>query len=838
MFCGGCGASLPDGTRFCGSCGRPLGAVPATTPKRPAAGGPRPRAKLPLRGIAIGGTIALVVLAVIGALATGSPDKEPSLLGLGTATATDPSPDRIVPSTRWGWAPADRVVVLLDEGRTRADADKVASQLGARVVGELAYLGLYQLETQGRSAADLDAAVAKAAQVPGVTLALADAVQFAKDIVGTRCDPLADPSYLQGANAKAYDMIGLRGAWDVIAASGVALSSVRVGVLDSAYYSPAGEYNKAGPKLVGATTATQFKNSKGVLEEGGLGHGTSVAHMLGAEPENGGVAGVAGVLGNKLTVSVADIHRAGAQLVPQSPADPKDPAFVAIGRDTYLMRTFADAVKQIDAGATVINASFGPDKPEPKNKLAAQLWREFLIRMAKDHPNVVFVAAAGNENGALDGLNYSIGGHPLPNLITVGSLDPDGKRSYFSNYAAGGDGEVTLAADGSNVMVGIGPDGKPILASGTSFATPQVSGAVALLRSLDPSLNAKQIKDILVATASPGVLTKDANGHDIGALVPKELGGRVLRVDQAVLKVVNDLRLRRDPKAKVLTLEQLRALAVVDVKAVQKDATSWTLIAQLPGVPEGGADVAVEFSGQASVGGMSTKRITSAGSVEWPLVFPTAKDSASVTVRRLDSKACARVGIKGAGEVAASPTAPTPKGTIETALVATLQKLGLPTTKKAPTGPWPEEGAYQCQAWGEGSARCSFSRSVRQNAQYSNSGSSATLELAQGTAIVADAQPEESGWTKATYRGLALWSYTNSDYSYGDGLWQGPQQTTRYRLALGTILVTIESHVGCDSRQDVQSGCAVPAGLNASAALDTVVGELVTAGLVPPATLR
>ncbi len=847
MFCAGCGASMATGAKFCGTCGRPAMASasqPAARPAPPRVAAPTPSIPVrrrpggpPFRAIGIGVAALLVVLAVIGALAPKEPESEPlpSVLGLGPSNAADPAPDRMVTSAVWGAAPADRVVVLLAEGLTRADAEKVASALGAKIVGEVAYFGLYQLQTQARTAAELEAAVAQAARIPGVAMALADQVQLGKDVQGTRCDPLADPSYQVGANARSYDMIGLRGAWDVIAASGVALSNVRVGVLDSAYYSPAGEFNKGGPKLTGDTTTTQFKNTKGVLKEGGLGHGTSVAHILAADPENGGVAGVAGVLGSKISVSVTNIYRAGDGLVPMTPIDPTDPRFVSVSGQTYLMRTFADAVRQIDAGATVINASFGPDKPEATNKQAAQLWRAFLTRMAKDHPNVVFVAAAGNENGALDGANYSIGGHPLPNLITVGSVDSDGKRSWFSNYASTG-GEVTLAASGNNVMVGVGSDGKPIMSSGTSFATPQVAGAAALLRSIDPDLTAKQIKDILTSTASPGVLTKDAKGKEISALVPKEIGGRVLRADEAVLKVVNGVRAKRDPKAKDLTLAQLRSLAAIDVKAVQRDAVSWTIVAQVPGVPEGGADVSVEFSGQASIGGLSTKRAPSAGAVEWPLIFPTTKDSASVTVRRLDTKACARVGIKGTGEVAASPTAAAAKGTIESALLATLQKLGLPTTKRS--GPWPEAGAYECTSYRDSTGSCTFSRFVTQQSTYASAGSSARLTITQsGTTPASVGTPEESGWKTQTHRGLTLLVYTNDEYNYGDGLWQGPQQTVRYRFAFGSVYLAIESGVGCTSRQDKQTSCGLPAGLPANA-LDLLIDEVVAAGLVPAGTVR
>ena len=42
------------------------------------------------------------------------------------------------------------------------------------------------------------------------------------------------------------------------------------------------------------------------------------------------------------------------------------------------------------------------------------MWKKFYTKMAKDHPEVLFVFAAGNRNGALDGRNYYPGGIPPP----------------------------------------------------------------------------------------------------------------------------------------------------------------------------------------------------------------------------------------------------------------------------------------------------------------------------------------------------------------------------------------------------------------------------------------
>ncbi|MBI2982857.1 MAG: S8 family serine peptidase, partial [Chloroflexi bacterium] len=541
-YCASCGTPHQAAARFCAKCGAPLAAETAHATARPSAAPPAPRAVSPparhgppwVRITAIG-LVIVIVAGIALVLAAPSPEPDAQRLGLGTATAKAPAAERLVKSETWGTAPADQVLVLLRPGSTRADADRIARELGASVVGEIAWLGLYQLETAGRTAAALDEAVAKAGKVDGVTLALANAQVLAEDAVGSRCDPLADPSYRLGANARAYEVIGLRQAIDLLRGSGVALQPVRVGVLDDAIAKGTGEFSRDVRVSGDATDAASWD------------HGTEVAGLIGATFGNGGVAGVAGALGDKLTIGAADIYRPGGHLPKVLVPNPADPTQVTLAGQTHVYGVFADAVRQIDQGATVVNMSFGSQLGGLAGaKDGARLWREFLGRMQLQHPKVLFVASAGNADLVLDGENHLPGGIKADNLVTVGAIDNTGKKASFSN-AMGAGGEVTVATVGQDVMVGIGPDGKPILGSGTSFAAPQVTGAAALLRAIDPTLDAKGIKDVLANTAAPGVPGKDAKGQDISVLAPSVLGGRILRVANAVEHVINAVRARQDP---------------------------------------------------------------------------------------------------------------------------------------------------------------------------------------------------------------------------------------------------------------------------------------------------
>jgi thermitase len=85
---------------------------------------------------------------------------------------------------------------------------------------------------------------------------------------------------------------------------------------------------------------------------------------------------------------------------------------------------------------------------------------------------VICVAAAGN-----DGASVLVYPAALPGTIGVAATDHDDYVAPFSNF---GSDLVELAAPGVSVVTTY-PGGGWAVASGTSFATPWISGAVALL---------------------------------------------------------------------------------------------------------------------------------------------------------------------------------------------------------------------------------------------------------------------------------------------------------------------------------------------------------------------
>jgi subtilisin family serine protease len=99
---------------------------------------------------------------------------------------------------------------------------------------------------------------------------------------------------------------------------------------------------------------------------------------------------------------------------------------------------------------------------------------------------IFFVAAAGNSSSST--LSYPAA-YDLPNVISVASIDSNGGLSSFSNY---GSTWVDLGAPGGAVYSTL-PDSTYGTYSGTSMATPHVTGALALMRSTQPTATLAQL---------------------------------------------------------------------------------------------------------------------------------------------------------------------------------------------------------------------------------------------------------------------------------------------------------------------------------------------------------
>lgn len=245
-------------------------------------------------------------------------------------------------------------------------------------------------------------------------------------------------------------------------------------------------------------------------------HGTAVAGIIAAAQVPGegfsGVAPEAQIIGFRQSSSLYQLEGRSKE---QKEGDNAD-GYGNVG-------TMAAAVRRaVDMNATVINISEVACASNPLSDAALGA----AVKYAYDR-NVVVVAAAGNnDNERCKAGNPDVDPlHPTADpwtkvatyvspawyddyVLTVGSVSNDGVPSSFTvagpwvDVAAPGENYTSLDARGSGTAVGKTDDKGGIGAfTGTSFATPLVSGTVALIRAKYPQLTAQQVMDRVKATA-------------------------------------------------------------------------------------------------------------------------------------------------------------------------------------------------------------------------------------------------------------------------------------------------------------------------------------------------
>lgn len=118
--------------------------------------------------------------------------------------------------------------------------------------------------------------------------------------------------------------------------------------------------------------------------------------------------------------------------------------------------------------------------------------------------NILFIAAAGNSSVNSDVSPQYPAAYTSSNIISVASITATGTLSSFSNYGAT---SVDIGAPGSDVWSTLPGrfkfQSKYGSYSGTSMATPHVSGAAAMYLSLNPTATAAQVKAAILNSATP-----------------------------------------------------------------------------------------------------------------------------------------------------------------------------------------------------------------------------------------------------------------------------------------------------------------------------------------------
>lgn len=310
-------------------------------------------------------------------------------------------------------------------------------------------------------------------------------------------------------------------------------------------------------------------------------HGTHVAGTVGAVGNNG--QGVTGVAWQARLMPVKFIEGGFG--------DTAD-AIAAIG--------YADS-----QGARITQNSWGGSNAN-----------QALVDALKASP-ALHICAAGNDGNNSDVKPLYPAAYPLDNILAVAATDHEDQLAKFSNY---GKDAVDLAAPGVKIYSTV-PGAGFAFKSGTSMATPHVSGAASLVLNKFPDLTNEQLKDRLMFSTDrlPQLEGKTASGGRLNL-------AKALENDQVPPGAVSDLQQGETTASSV----RLQWRASGDDGAVGRASAYEIAYSAKPFAAE-------EFKNQAQVSSAPPKAAGEAEQVQFELT-PSAKERRLfVAVRAVDN---------------------------------------------------------------------------------------------------------------------------------------------------------------------------------------------------------
>lgn len=344
---------------------------------------------------------------------------------------------------------SDELIVMFQPGTAAETIDRIAEANDLRAVGRNSVTGAWEFRVD---ASAISAARASLSNDPNVASVEDNPVL---DLMLTPNDP--NFTSTSNANRWGYEKIQAPSAWDISTGSpGTIIAVVDTGI-DSTH-----------PEFAGRVVPGYnfIANSSDAKDDNG--HGTHVSGIAAGMGNNG--IGMAGGCWNCRIMPVKVLDASGS------------------GSLYAIMNGVTWAAQH---GARVINLSLGGKGSPGQSEITT-------IRNARAAGAIVIVAA-GNSNA--DASGYTPAG--VPEAVTVASTTSTDARSSFSNYGS----VVDIAAPGSSIYstlptyhVTLNDQGAPMnyaVLSGTSMATPMVSGIAGLLFSLNASFTPDQVESYL-----------------------------------------------------------------------------------------------------------------------------------------------------------------------------------------------------------------------------------------------------------------------------------------------------------------------------------------------------
>ena len=382
-----------------------------------------------------------------------------------------------------------QVLVTAANGASYADVTALLVEAGGEVVGYLPVTGDYQVNVEGDY--DYEGLVALCAELEESDLVATATPSYAAEGSDDSVDYTADPwtstedaSDVSGTVWDADDpdglnwwaeAIGMTYVWDI----DLSLATVRVGVLDSSF-------DLTNEDLDEAFVAV-WNNPETVTGS----HGTHVAGIIAAEAEDG--FGIAGVAQN------AELYGYACE------GDNGSDTWASVFQWKYALALL------LGEGTSVINVSRGFRNVTEGAAagdagclewldVASGLLSDFLATYIDAGYEFLIVKSAGN--AGVDA-SYDILGHisdeeVAERIIIVGNAEND-TSGYSPNATSNFGDRVDVWAPGTWILSDLTGNATGCK-TGTSMATPMVTGVCALVWGANPDLTAAQVRQIVLAS--------------------------------------------------------------------------------------------------------------------------------------------------------------------------------------------------------------------------------------------------------------------------------------------------------------------------------------------------